>query len=124
MKKILLLLTAIIMLIGCSKESPKKYTLAFNAEVTTDVDMELVLEEYDNNDKCVGKNIITNHKTGQEYQFKSDPYAEYIIVRINFIHEGMGFYDTHYVGNIFYLYNKNTYINIEGTTKLQENTPK
>ena len=111
------------MLIGCSKESPKKYTLAFNAEVTTNVDMELVLEEYDNNDRCVGKNTIKNLKTGQEYKFKSSSHAEYIIVRIDFMHEEMGLYKTYYVGNIFYLSNKNTYINIEGTTKLQDDRP-
>lgn len=119
MKKLIFILAALITLAGCSKESPKKYALIYDAEVMEG--MSVHLEEYDNNNRCVAINTIEHIRAGYEEDFRSSPYAEYVIVRIDVDTEYIN--TTFYVANIFYLTNKKTIIQIDGKTTIQADRP-
>lgn len=119
MKRIILILVAILTLAGCSKESPKRYTFIYEAEVLEY--WHVYLEEYDNSDRRVAINKIENLRTGQEENFRSSPHAEYVIVRIEIDAPFMK--KTLYVANIFYLEKKKTRIQVDEETLIQENKP-
>ena len=119
MKRIILILIAIITLAGCSKEAPKRYTFIYDAEVFEDV--HIYLEEYDDSDRCVAINEIEHLRTGHKEDFRSSPYAECVVVRIDM--DGEYIQSTLYVSNIFYLTNKKTTIRIDGKTQIQKNKP-
>lgn len=106
-------------LAGCSKETPKRYTFIYDAEVFEDV--RVYLEEYDDSDRCVAINEIEHLYTGYKENFRSSPYAECVVVRIYM--DGQYIQKTLYVANIFYLTNKKTTIHIDGKTLIQENKP-
>ena len=119
MKKLLIILTAILLFAGCSKDSPKKYTFVYEAE--TIENMHVYLDEYDDNDRRVGINEIIRPNTGFKKDFKSSAYAQYVVVRI--VLESENFSLTRYVANIFYLTNKKTTILLEDDTRIQSDMP-
>lgn len=119
MKKLLVILTAILVLAGCSEDSPKRYTFIYEAE--TIEDMHVFLEEYDDADRRVAINEIVRPNTGFKKDFKSSPYAKYVVVRI--VLESGNYSLTKYVANIFYLTNKSTTIILEDDTRIQSDMP-
>ena len=123
MKKLILMICAVLMLAGCAIEIPKKYTLVYEVAASTEISQTIYIEEYDMRDRCVGMSRIEEPKTGTVYEFDASPYAEYVIVRLEWEGLSTGEEYTYFVANIFYLTEFNTIITLDGKTMVNEKRP-
>ena len=123
MKKLILGVCAVLLLAGCTIEHPKKYTVVYEVAASTELSQMVYVEEYDKGDRCVGMSKIDDPKTGMMYEFDASPYAEYVIVRLEWEGLSTGEQYTYFVANIFYLTDYNTVITIDGKTMVNEKRP-